>query len=178
MENNFETADVGPEGASSDTAGRDVLIAACLILLGAAGLYFALKMPVKELYGAKWYTAPALLPAILSGSLMITSLFLAVKSLRISGGLRSDDIGGAVAYLRSKGFLRLALSAFTLTVYLFGLLGNMPYTVATFIYLFGTMFLFRTSTTWKSIMTMLVISLIVALGVDFAFSGFARIPLP
>lgn len=164
--------------AEMEYARRDVLLGCALFLLGAFAFYYALQMPVAELYGAKWYTAPALLPEVLSLGLMATSIFLIIKSLRISGGFTNRDMAKTIAYLKSKQFFRLALAAVTLTIYLFVLLGNMHYILATFIYLFGTMFLFRTATTWKSVLIMLAVSFIVAYGVGYGFAELARIPLP
>lgn len=164
--------------AEKEHLRRDALVCAFMFVVGAAAFYYALQMPIAELHGAKWYTAPGILPEFLSLGLMAASVVLAVKSLRESGGFSGRDAAKALGYLKSRHFFRLALAAVALTVYLFVLLGNMHYILATFIYLFGTMFLFRTPGTWKSVLAMAVISFVVAYGVGYGFADLARIPLP
>lgn len=180
-ENNDHSPDAASGGkteADKECLRRDALICAFLFMVGAVGFYYARQMPVTELYGAKWYTAPGILPQFLSLGLILSSLALAAKSLAAAGGVSGRDIDKTVAYLKSRHFRRLALAAGTLTVYLFALLGNMHYILATFIYLFGSMILFRTSNSWKSLLLMLAVSFTVAYGVGYGFADLARIPLP
>lgn len=168
--------------AAEETALRkaklDILFGLGGIAVAVFALVEALKMPVQALYNCKWYTAPAVLPIICSVLVGVLCLVLVIQSFRRCGGIKKQDVSAALGYFKSKQFLRLVLAIVLLTIYLFVLLGRVHYILATFLYLFATMFLFRNKTSVKHIVLLLVLSLVVSVAVGLCFSELAKIPLP
>jgi len=173
-----------PEPDSEETkhdmkgAKLDAIVAVLMMALGIIAVIEAAKMPIAKTFGAAWYTSPGLMPIVFGYALIVMSAVMLIKSCVISKGICKEDVVRAIAYFKTKTFFRLLLAAFLLTVYIFVLLGNMPYMLATFLYLFVTMFLFRTETTSKHIVIMLLVSAAVAIGLGYGFKELARIPLP
>lgn len=171
-------ADQAAEATVSRKAKLDILFGLGGITVSVFALIEALKMPVEELYNCKWYTAPAMLPIICSVIVGGLCLVLVFQSFRRCGGIQKQDVSAALAYFKSKQFLRLLLAIALLTIYLFVPLGRVHYILATFLYLFASMFLFRDKTLVKHIVLLLVLSLTVSIAVGLCFSELAKIPLP
>ncbi|MDR0720274.1 MAG: tripartite tricarboxylate transporter TctB family protein [Treponema sp.] len=154
---------------------------------GALGLlifaisYLILAFCIKDISTAKWYESAALSPKFIGSLLCVFCLVYLLKNLR---GLsyNAEDKKNIIAYLKSKIFLRLLAAIGLLALYIFVLLRirigdfEFPYEAATFIYLFSTMFLFRTGkfALWK----IALISTAVSAVIGFCFTYGAKIPLP
>jgi len=151
------------------------------IVLFLASLYVfvcGLRMPINVYTGSDdaWYGAPGGFPIIIGGILMVLSAMLFVKSWRVVGGFHKEDFKGFTQTLKSSYAKRLVLVVGLLVIYIFVLLGRMPFYVATFLYLFITMLAFRKKNfaIWK----LLIICVVVVALITYGFGTLAGIPLP
>ncbi|NPV54952.1 MAG: tripartite tricarboxylate transporter TctB family protein [Firmicutes bacterium] len=159
----------------------DLVTSVFLFIFGLLFLIGALKMPVAEFVRytgtrAGMYTAPGIFPAFVGIIIMLEAVLLFRVGLLESGGIIREDLRGAAAYFRGKEFQRLIIALALIVLYIFGMLGRIRYEVATFIFLFATMAIFRDRKT--SLVKIAIISVLVAVAVGYGFSKFARIPLP
>lgn len=160
------------------SARNDLYSSIVLFLISLYVFIEGVRMPVSVYTGSDgaWYGAPGGFPVIIGGILMILSVMLFAKSWRITGGFRKDDFQDMTAVLRSAYVKRLALITVLLAVYIFVLLGRVPFYVATFLFLFVTMLVFRRNgfAVWK----LLVISVVIDALITYGFGTLAGIPLP
>ena len=150
------------------------------VVLFAFSLFFfvnALKMPRENLGsfgGNSVATAPGILPAIISGILMLLAVLLFVSAYKENARITREDLLKALAAVKSRQSLRIALVVLIVIVYAFLLLGNIPYSLATAVYLFVFMLVFKADKIWK----LALISVITALCIWAFFGQVAMIPLP
>ncbi len=123
-----------------------------------------------------WYYSPGVFPCFIGVVLMLVSLILVLRKLRAGARLgkrafASDDPPAARRYA-----LRLLLAMGLFALYVFVLIGNLPFVLATFLYLTVTMILFRQDKfpVWK----LLLISAVVTGAVYLFFGVVASVPLP
>lgn len=150
------------------------------VLLFALGLFFfinALRMPTENLGsfgGNSAATAPGLLPAIVSGVIMLLSIVLFVSAYKENARITKADLKKAWEVLISKTSQRVVLVVLIVVIYGFVLLGNVHYLAATFIYLFAFMWIFKAGKIWK----ILLISIATSICIWLFFGQVAMIPLP
>lgn len=167
------------EAVAVRKAKIDIFFAVAGIVLGIVAIVEGLKMPLDRLVNAKWYTAPAFMPILLSCILILFCAVLLVQSLRKSGGICAEDVKKAASYFKTTQFFHLVIAAGFLAIYVFVMLGNLHYILATFIYLAANMLFFTTKKRdWKHVVLLLAISAIFAVAVGLCFSHLAKIPLP
>jgi hypothetical protein len=150
-----------------------------LLIVTAAYLIAAFR--IKDFSTARWYESASLFPKIIGILLLFFCLVYLCKNLQ-GAVLRGEDKKNIAAYLKSRVFIRLLIVVGLLALYVFVLLRirfgdfELPYEVATFIYLFLNMIIFRTGkfAVWK----IAVISAAVSAGVGFCFTYGAKMPLP
>ena len=84
-------------------------------------------------------------------------------------------LNSALAYLKSKAFLRLAVAVGLLGLYIFAMFPYLPFIVATAAYLIANMIFFRTENypIWKIIL----ISMVFTVGLYLFFGQVAGVPL-
>jgi hypothetical protein len=175
-----ETEDKAAHARSPKKKEQVNFFGALGLLLGTV-LYLVSAFGIKDFSTAKWYESANLFPKIIGGLLF---LFCLVYVLKYRGGamLNREDIARAEAYLKSSVFHRLVLAIGLLAFYIFVLLRvkigsfEIPYEAATFIYLFVTMFVFRTAkfAVWKIV----VIAAVTSVVIGFCFTHGAKITLP
>lgn len=107
------------------SARADLLSALLWMALGAAIVYGSWTMDRLERHGAKLFTAPGLVPGLLGLVLLVLGAVLAVRALR-SGALR------ARVAVPTGGTTTLVL--FLCLGYALGLLGRLPFWLATFLF--------------------------------------------
>ena len=114
-------------------ARADFVTALGLIALAVGALVESLNMPRFENLSVNPYTVPGIVPALLSAGLLVLSTILLVRSI-VRGGWRLRG-GGVRAWLVSSAAHRLYLS-FGLTLgYAAGLVGRLPFWLATGLFL-------------------------------------------
>ena len=156
----------------------DIAFGVFLVLLSAVFFAMAFNMPVMAIgrtsVGPEIFTAPGLLPMVISASLCLMGIILVISALREGARLSREDFKNAVAKLKSPESRRMALMGLIIIVYAFGLLKRVHFLLATFIYLAVFMFLFKAAHPVKIIF----IGVITAALIWFFFGRVALIPLP
>ncbi len=111
----------------------DLWIAASFLLLSATVLALALGMPTYQEQGGHIYIAPGLVPSFYAVVIGTLSLWLGVRSVR-SGGLTATAAGERQD--RGNSNRRFVLAAGLGILFIVGLIGRMPFWLATTIFVF------------------------------------------
>jgi putative tricarboxylic transport membrane protein len=119
----------------------DFITGLVLILLGVAVVWASLDMPRFEERNANPYTAPGLVPGLLGAIILALGAILFVRAAR-AGGWR---LAWPAAQHSSgdPGVRRLALSIALCLVYAGGLVGTLPFWLATFLFITAFVILFE-----------------------------------
>ncbi len=155
----------------------DVISSIILIILGIYVIKEALKMPATGLPGTveqEFYLAPGFFPIIVAIVLIIMGLFLLINGIRSGGRISKDDLRKFVKIFTSKNAIRSIVITALIIIYTIILLGRIPFFWATFIFLAGSMFFLKAGSWWS----ILLISTIGSLIIQYCFGTLARIPLP
>jgi hypothetical protein len=115
------------------SARADLVSAAVWIALGAAIVYASWTMDRLERFGAMFYTAPGLVPGLLGLVLLVLGLVLATRALRQGASRSSQSLGWGNTPL----VLTLCLG------YAVGLIGRVPFSLATFVFVTAFVALFE-----------------------------------
>lgn len=118
----------------------DFVAAVFFVLLGALILYGSWTMPRLEVRRIHPLTIPGLVPGMLSAALIVCGLILGIRSLRTraEGGWQSLR-----AALVSEGARRTLVAIALILVYTLGLVGWLPFPVATAIFVFAFVLVFE-----------------------------------
>jgi len=159
----------------------DIIISFVLFAFSVLFLIFALKMPAKiyiQVTGqpSGIYTAPGIFPIFISIILILESMLLFRTGLKGAKRFSVEDIRHSIDYIRTDTFKRLVTVIGLLILYIFILLGRIRYDLATFIYLFSNMVIFRPKK--YSILKIFFICVAFSLATAYGFKYLARIPLP
>lgn len=122
----------------------DLYTAAVFLALGIAIICLALSMPTFYDRLQQIYTAPALVPTLHGTIIAVLSIWLGVRALR-RGALR-QPVGNTLAAREGYSNTRLAISALLCLVYAAGLIGRLPFWVATTLFVAAFILLFE----WRS----------------------------
>ncbi len=122
----------------------DLVTSVLLILLGLGAVVESWRMPRLEELAVNPYTVPGIVPGLLGAIIVLLGAILLVRALR-RGGWRLDA-GGVLELLRRESARRLYLSLVLTFGYAAGLVGKIPYWLATVIFVF----LFITLFEWQS----------------------------
>lgn len=159
----------------------DFVTSLVLIAFGAAMFWVSLEMPRFEQRNINPYSIPGIVPGILAGVNLILAAVLVVRSL-IRGGHR---LGGSDwrAIVLGDGTKRLAV-AFVLTVaYAVGLVGVIPFWLATFLFVAAFILIFEwplvaAKRRWILIISALVQGALVSAIVALVFQELFLVTLP
>jgi hypothetical protein len=135
--------------------------------------------------GYKAFVSPALVTVEKSVNPGVTTLFigtflallgivLAIIGMRGSGNPFLKAVQVIPETLRKKSFMRGVLAMACIGVYFFIFWGRIPYVISTFIFLAGTMVLFKGGAWWK----IFFVSGITVTIIWYLFGVLAMIPLP
>lgn len=159
----------------------DFLTSLVLIAFGAAMLWLSLEMPRFEQRNINPYSIPGIVPGVLAGVNLILAAVLLVRSLsrggfRLSGG----DWRGA---LLADGAVRLAIAFVLTVVYAVGLVGVIPFWLATFVFVAAFILIFEWPLTaarrrWLLFAGALVQGVLVAVVVALVFQELFLVTLP
>ncbi len=149
-------------------------IALFVFLIGAYGLFESLKMPTGDPHDSPGLT-PAVLSAILmvlSAALMFYLLFIFKRNLK---GWSLSESKGRNEGSREERLKTQRLVVFiALTVAYVALLGKIPYTLATFLYLVGSYLYFKS----VKLHVAIGIALLVSLSLMYSFGHLLGVRLP
>ena len=122
-------------------ARADFVTALALIALAVGALVESLRMPRFENLSVNPYTVPGIVPGLLSAGLLVMATILLVRSI-VRGGWRLSA-GSAHAWLKSAAANRLYLSLVLTLGYAAGLVGRLPFWLATGLFMFFFIVLFE-----------------------------------
>ncbi len=166
-------------------AKADFLTSIILVALGTAALVESLRMPRLEELGINPYTVPGIVPGLLGAIIALLGLALLVRSALAGGwrlaGREAAGKGGESA--RGAG-ARLAACVVLTVGYAAGLVGQLPFWLATFLFVlvFVAAFEYRRAATRGALLRMLATALlhaaVVAAAVTTVFQHVFLVQLP
>ncbi|SLN27808.1 tripartite tricarboxylate transporter TctB family protein [Oceanibacterium hippocampi] len=112
----------------------DFVSAIVFVALGVATLVESWRMPRLEEMNINPWSAPGIVPGVLGAIIAVLGALMLVRSCR-QGGWRLAP-GEALRGLGSAGSRRAALTLFLTIGYAGGLIGRMPFWLATFLFIF------------------------------------------
>jgi len=122
----------------------DLVTSVLLIALGLGALIESWRMPRLEERAINAYTVPGIVPGMLSAIIVVLGSMLLIRSLRRGGG--HMDFAAGQDLFRGQAARRLGLSLVLTFGYAVGLVGRVPYWLATVLFVFFFIGLFE----WKS----------------------------
>lgn len=129
------------EGHAPAMIRADLIAAIAFIILAAAMLYGSWTMDRLELRRIHPLTAPGLVPGLLSVALLLCGVVLAVRSLRLPAPGGWTDLGAAIT---SGAAGRAGMVLLLSLVYTLGLVGFLPFWLATGLFVFSFILVFET----------------------------------
>lgn len=152
----------------------DIVFGVILVLLGMFFAWQSYKMPWNGISGGGVLAAPGLLPLIISIVLMLCGVILIVSAVKEGTRITKEDLKAALKVLKSKAAVRIYVMLVIIAGYIFGLVGRIEFTLATFIFL-SVFFLYVKAGKWWGC---LILAAVVAVAISFAFGTLIGIPLP
>lgn len=115
---------------------RDFLSSLILLTLGIFVVVESLRMPQMEASGYGPYAAPGVVPGIVGAALSFTAVLLLVRAARAGGWkLRADPVLNLTGI--RAALLNLGVALGLVLVYTVGLVGRIPFWLATFLFVFS-----------------------------------------
>jgi putative tricarboxylic transport membrane protein len=114
-------------------AKADFITGLVLIALGAAALIASIEMPRFEERAINPYTVPGLVPGVLGAVILVLGTALLVRAAR-AGGWRLVEGREGPRWWAEAGVQRLGLSIVLCVGYAAGLVGRVPFWLATFVF--------------------------------------------
>jgi hypothetical protein len=146
----------------------ELVTALALFVVGTTGVLLSLTMERP----ARWYTAPGLVPLLLSLGLSVMAFILLTGAVR-RGALASSSIRKATRLPAQA--LRYAAAVGGIGCFYFLLLRFLPFELACFVYLLGMFRVFWPEATWvRQVLAALGLALTFVVGFQLGFD----IPLP
>lgn len=121
----------------------DFVTALILIVFSITILVLSIQMPRMEELGANPYSAPGIVPGFLGIILLLLSGILFGRSVLRQGHRLELSTGKLRDFFRDQSVRRIFLTILLSLVYGLGLLGRIPYVVATFFYVVCFVFMFE-----------------------------------
>lgn len=164
------------------SARSDLLGSVAWMAIGVAVVGGALAMDRLEAFGATLYTAPGLVPGLLGALLCGLGVVLFVRSLR-AGALVELRTGVTVGDEARAGRKRVVVALALILVYLLGLVGRLPFAVATFAFVASFMLVFHgrsggASTLARRLAIAVAVALVTAASVTLLFEQVFLVRLP
>lgn len=129
----MQTEEGGPEEDGQGMRARaDLLTSIVLIVVGLFLFYESYSMPRLEARNIHPLTIPGLVPMILSFALTLLGVLLAYRSWRIHAPNGWSEL---FALLGSMQAARVAAGMGLVLIFVFGLIGNMPFWAASMIFI-------------------------------------------
>ncbi len=126
-----------------DMPRADFVTAVVLIVFAVVVVWMSLQMPTFENRGANPWSVPGIVPGLLGGIIGSLGIVLLVRSIRRQGhrlGLSVDKVRG---WIRKPSSVRLYLTLITCLIYAWGLVGRIHYFLATLIFVFAFVMIFK-----------------------------------
>lgn len=150
-------------------SGIILLIFGIYVLI--TGIFIAKKSTIGDIV---WYGSPGIFPIFIGVIIVILAIILAIENLPKENNV--NLIRDIVKCVDKNVVFRTLITIGLFAVYVFILIGRIPFYIATFVYLFITMLIFRENkfVIWKLLLISIIVTIIICLG----FGKIANIPLP
>ena len=156
----------------------DIVFGILLVAVSSLFLYLSVTMPTEGLKARNRaelvYTAPGVVPSLICIVLIILGIFLIIGTLREGARLKKTDFSAVLHWCVSKESQRMWMIIGIFAVYIFVMIGRLPYMVSNFLFLTGFMVCFNAAKLWK----ILFISAFTTAIIVYSFGEFMGIPLP
>jgi hypothetical protein len=130
-----------PGGRAAGMPKADFVTGLVLVALGIATVVASLEMPRFEERHVNPYTAPGLVPGALGAIILALGAVLVGRAARAGGWrLRATDATGS---FKDPGLGRLALAVALCLIYAGGLVGTLPFWLATLVFVTAFVILFE-----------------------------------
>jgi Tripartite tricarboxylate transporter TctB family len=159
----------------------DLVIAVFCFVFGVAASSLAYRMPTYVSQGGEVYTAPGLVPGLYGTVLALLGVWLGVRAMR-RGALNAARAPARETPNRIDR--RLALAAGLCLVFVLGLLGRMPFWLASgiFVAAFTIIFEWQANQRWalrvRQALTAVLLGLVTGLSVTLVFEKLFYVRLP
>jgi len=121
----------------------DFITSIILLAFSLLIIILSLKMPRMEEVGADPYSAPGVVPGLIGGILLCLSLIMLTRSARQRGYQLHLSRQGIAEFFFAPSTRRVLLTIFISALYGIGLLGRVPYVIATLLYVLAFVLLFE-----------------------------------
>ncbi|QTL97331.1 hypothetical protein GM661_04690 [Iocasia frigidifontis] len=162
----------------------DFITSIVLIVFSIAVIVMSLQMPRFEYRGANPWSVPGIVPGILGVSIGLMGIALLVRSIKRKGhnlGISKEKL---IDWLHKPASIRLLLTILLTLIYAWGLIGSMPYILATFLFITVFIIIFeynrkeKRQKKTKKMIVAIMIGLIAAAAVSALFQYAFMIRLP
>ena len=146
----------------------DLWTAAVFLAAGIAIIYASWLMPTFREQLGQAYTAPGLVPALYGTVIAILALWLGARS--IGRGAFRRSTGGSRQRREGYSNARLVLAAVLCLAFAVGMVGRLPFWLATaiFVFLFILLFEWRTGMSWRARARPILTAALLAAGTGIA----------
>ena len=155
------------------TTTSDLIVGA---LLGVFGIYLIVAALNMKVYNT-FLDAPGFFPLILGGIFLVFGVVMDIGALRAGGAESTKEAfskQNLLTIVMDPQTKRVVILAALMVVYIYGLVGRVHFTLATFLYLFFTfLYLKSTKLHWN-----ILISVIASVLISVVFRYVFAIPLP
>jgi len=165
----------------------DFLTSIVFILLGAAMLFAASRMPWIVKSGGltqDWYLSPGLFPAVLGTLLIVFAANVLMHAVRAGGhrGLGPIILGHLRSIGSNRDLHRMAGAALLVGLYVFVGIGHFNYYVASSVFLFAAMLAYHRTPegriTFRMVLKIALIAVIAPMVIGYIFTEFFQVPMP
>jgi hypothetical protein len=162
----------------------DFITSFILIAFGSSVLITSLRMPRLEEQQVNPFSVPGLVPGLVGVIIAFLGLVLLVRSIRRKGYLLGVSGESARGFLAAEATRRFALTILLSVIYALGMLGRMPYPLATVLYVFAFIVVFEyrrgqsLASQWKRVALAAFIAVVTAGAVTGVFRYAFYVTLP
>jgi hypothetical protein len=162
----------------------DFITSLILIAFGCSVLITSLRMPRLEEQQVNPFSVPGLVPGLLGAIIAFLGVVLLVRSILRKGYQLSVTGETTRGFIKAETTRRFALTILLSVIYALGMLGRMPYPLATALYIFAFIVIFEYRrgqsfmSQWKRVAMAALIALIVSAAVTgvFRYAFFVTLP--
>lgn len=175
--NNSSKAELEKQGADNNIS-LDVLTSIILIFISAIGI--VLSIEYFRTSGEKFYASPGFMPTIICSVLILLNLIQLVRSLKTKNLIENmkDLKKGFLSSIVSKDVHKMNMGILAFAIYIFILLGNLPFWLASFIVLFAVLMFLKFDKTIKSAFVLALIASLSIGAIIILFQVTFKVPMP
>jgi hypothetical protein len=162
----------------------DFVTSMLLIIFGIGVFISSVQMPTFAEQGVNPYSAPGIVPGFLGAIITVLGLVLLIRSI-LRKGYRLGVNGMSVrTFLTAEMTKRFAVTIIVSVIYGLGLIGRLPYEIATAVYAFAFIFIFEYKwkagfrAQWKRVLLAAFVAVLVAGAVGSVFRYLFLVNLP